>query len=99
MAYFQITYLVFKSHVAISIEKMLGNWKNALKKGESASALLMDFSKAFDTINHNLLLAKIKAYVLSEDALTLIWSYLKNREQRVLINNRASTTKTVAVGV
>ena len=42
--------------------KMLENWKGALDKSESVCALFMDLLKAFDTINHNLLLAKLKSY-------------------------------------
>ena len=79
--------------------KMLENWKSALDKSESVCALFMDLSKAFDTINHDLLLAKLKAYGFSKDALTLMCSYLKDRKQNVVINNSASTTQTVIAGV
>ena len=74
--------------------KMLEN-KSALDKSESVCALFMDLSKAFDTVNHDLLLAKLKAYGFSRKALTLMCSYLKNRRQKVVINNSASTTQTV----
>ena len=63
--------------------KMLENWKSALDKSESVCALFMDLSKAFDTTNHDLLLAKLKACGFSQDALTLMSSYLKNRKQKV----------------
>ena len=78
--------------------KMLENWKSALNN-ESVCALFMDLSKTFDTINQDLLLAKLKAYGFSKDTLTLICSYLKNRKQKVAINNSASTTHTVISGV
>ena len=42
----------------------------------------MDFSKAFDTINHDLLIAKLGAYVFDTASLKLIKSYLTNRRQR-----------------
>ena len=58
--------------------KMLENWKSALGKSESVRALFMDLSKDFDTIIHDLLLAKLKAYVFSKDGLTLMCIYLKN---------------------
>ena len=81
------------------LAKVLENWKSALDKSESVCALFMDLSKAFDTINHDLLLAKLKAYGFSREALTLMCSYLKNRKQKVVINNSASTTQTVIAGV
>ena len=59
----------------------------------------MDLSKAFDTVNHGLLLQKLKAYGFSDDALTLMCTYLKSQKQRVVINNSASITETVIVGV
>ena len=59
----------------------------------------MDLSKAFHTINHDLLLAKLHAYGFSINALNLMCSYLKNRKQRVQINNNFSATKSVIAGI
>ena len=53
----------------------------------------MDLSKAFDSINHDLLLAKLKAYGFSENALKLMCSYLKDQRQAVQINNNFSSYK------
>ena len=61
-----------KSHgTQNSLVVMLEKWKGALDKREYVSALFMDFSKAFDTINHDLLIVKIKAYDFSKQALKL----------------------------
>ena len=46
----------------------------------------MDLSKAFDALNHDLLIAKLHAYDFSEESLQLIKSYLTNRWQRTKIN-------------
>ena len=78
---------------------MLEKWKRALDKGEYVSALFMDLSKAFDTINHDLLIAKLKAYGFSKEALKLMKSYLKNRKQKVQINNKFSSERDVIAGV
>ena len=49
-------------------------WKKVLDDIGYAGAALMDLSKAFDTINHELLKAKLHAYGFSKEALTLIAS-------------------------
>ena len=59
----------------------------------------MNFSKAFDTINHSLLLAKLKAYGFSNQALSLLQSYLCNRFQRDIINGSFSSWNEVITGV
>ena len=51
----------------------------------------MDLSKAFDTINHQLLIANLYAYGFSKDAWELIYSYLTNRWHRTKINVSFST--------
>ena len=53
----------------------------------------MDLSKAFDTINHPLLLVKLHAYGFSKQALAIICIYLPNRKQRIKINNVFSSWK------
>ena len=57
-----------------SLMIMLEKWKNVLDKGEYVCVLFMDLSKAFD---HYLLLAKLRAYGFSNNALNLMGSYLK----------------------
>ena len=59
----------------------------------------MDLSKVFDTINHDLLLAKLHACGFYINALNLTCSFFKKRKQRVQINNNFSTTKTVIAQV
>ena len=76
-----------------SMVAMLEKWKKALDKREYIWVLFMDVSKAFDTKNHDLLLAKLHAYDVSRNALNLMSSYLKNRKRKVQINNNSSATK------
>ena len=59
----------------------------------------MDLSKAFDTINHDLLLAKLHAYGVCENSLKLIMNYLKSRYQRTKINDSFSGWEELLTGV
>ena len=78
---------------------MLEKWRNILDNKGYSGAILMDLSKAFDTINHELLLAKLHAYGFSEQALLILSSYLSNRKQRVKINNTFSSWTDLIQGV
>ena len=51
---------------------LLEKWKSTLDKKEFAGAVLMDLLKAFDTTNHELLIAILNAYGFSEPSLKLI---------------------------
>ena len=76
-----------KNHNAqYSLLKMIETWKKHLDKGEKIGVIPMDLSKAFDTMNHRLLLAKLDAYGFSRTSLKLMQNYLCNRQQRVSTN-------------
>ena len=60
---------------------------------------MMDLSKAFDCVRHDLLIAKLHAYGFSHEASTLINDYLTNRQQRVKVNGSFSSWKNVTRGV
>ena len=59
----------------------------------------MDLSKAFDSIPHDLLIAKMYAYGFSINAVTFFYSYLKRRKQNVKINNTHSVFQVLLSGV
>ena len=59
----------------------------------------MDLSKAFDCLPHDLLIAKLEAYGFSLNSLCLIYSYLKNRMQRVKIGSIKSSQQIVRAGI
>ena len=60
--------------------------------------VLMDLSKAFDTINHDLLITKLHAYGFSKESLKII-SYLSNRWQRTEVNLSFSSWSELILGV
>ena len=70
-----------------------------LDKNGHAWALLMDPSKAFDCLDHDLLIAKLHAYRFSRSALELVYSYLNERKQRVKVNGSFSAWKESTKGV
>ena len=62
-------------YILISMQE---KWKASLGKGEYVAVIFMDLSKAFDTINRDFLMAKLKAYGFSHNAFAFMLSYLKN---------------------
>ena len=60
---------------------------------------LSDLSKAFDCINHELLIAKLHAYGFDNDALKSIYSYLKGKKQRTKINSSYSSIAEILFGL
>ena len=86
-----------------NVQHALLRLKNSLNmnldKHKSIGLLMMDLSKAFDCIPHNLLIAKLHAYGFTRKSLSLIFSYLKGRHQRVKINADYSSWKEILHGV
>ena len=66
---------------------MLELLKEPLDKGKYGGAIFTDLSKAFNALNHDLLITKLQAYGFSGDSLYYIQSYLRNRLQRVNVNS------------
>ena len=75
------------------------NYENVLTVGGTLAALLTDFSKALDCLPHDLLIAKLHAYGIKKGSLKLLFSYLKNRKQRVRLNNTYSEWIDILFGV
>lgn len=67
--------------------------------GQHTDVIYTDFSKAFDKVNHNLLLQKLYLIGFTPNCLNWIKSYLNNRNQRVYFNNTTSRNIIVKSGV
>ena len=61
--------------------------------------IFVDFQKCFDTIDHVILLEKLRRYGITGPALDLLTDYLSNRTQSVRISNCLSTTRPILKGV
>ena len=79
--------------------KLLQAWKEELDKSGFVGTILMDLSKAYECLPHDLLIAKFEAYDIDKSDLNLIRSYLSNRKQRAKINSSYSDSYDLVRGV
>ena len=77
-----------------SLIKMLENYKEALDKVTRS----LDLSKAFDNLNHDLLIAKLEAYGFSATSYSYTRSYLSKRLQKTNVNCNFSLWKEIFLG-
>lgn len=71
----------------------------SIDKKETTCGIFLDFSKAFDTINHEILLMKLHKYGIRGLALDWFKNYLTNRMQFVKINEATPSHKTITCGI
>ena len=71
----------------------------ALNNDDCVVEIFLDFSKAFDAVNHDILLDKLCHYGVRDNALDWFRSYLSGRRQFVTYNGVSSSTKTITCGV
>ena len=79
--------------------RLIEDWKLKLDNDQIVGAVLMDLSKAFDCIPHDLLIAKLSTYGFDYNSLVFIYSYLKRRDQCVRINNVYGSFQRILSGV
>uniref|UniRef100_A0A8C6V2B9 Reverse transcriptase domain-containing protein n=1 Tax=Neogobius melanostomus TaxID=47308 RepID=A0A8C6V2B9_9GOBI len=73
--------------------------KSSLDTGKVVGAVFLDLRKAFDTVNHLVLLSKLKQYNLSINTLSWIKSYLAGRSQCVRVSEAVSPLRECTMGV
>ena len=83
------------SHAIFDVLQILyDNWNNKLYTG----CIVIDFSCAFETIDHEILLQKLEAYGLKRTPLNFFRRYITNRSQTTTVNNFISAKDTVTYG-
>ena len=89
-----------KSHSSYMVLMvMINELTNALENGDYVIGIFLDFSKAFDTVNHEILLDKLYHYGIRDNTLHWFQSYLTERQQFVTYNGVSSNKKTIKCGV
>ena len=81
------------------LTKMVDNWFTAMNNNEIVGTVLLDLSKAFDLINHQILKQKLAAYKFSQSSQKWFNSYLSNRSQQVQVSGKLSKNKEIKAGV
>ena len=71
--------------------RMTKKWRKSFDEGGPFGALLTDFSKAFDCLPHELLIAKLHAYGVDISSLKLLLSYLTKQKRRMKLNGTYSS--------
>ena len=81
------------------LSALLEKWKRSIQSGKTFGALLRDLLKAFDCLNHDLLIAKLNVCGFSLSAARLIHDYLLSRKQRTRKNNSYRTWMKIVFGI
>ena len=78
---------------------MIEKWRQSLDSGGQAAAVLTDLLKAFNCIDHELLISKLNDYGFDNLNFTFIFSYLSERKQRTKINSSFSSWTKILFGL
>ena len=89
-----------KHSTVTALIQMCDEWLENMDNGKLNGVIFLDIKKAFDSINHGILLTKMKIR-FGISSIELMWfeSYLSNREQQCSIKEQLSSRKTITCGV
>ena len=79
--------------------QMANQFLEAMNSSQIIGMVMVDFRKAFDLVDHTLLLEKLRHNKLSEKTINWFSSYLLDRKQKIVINNIDSRIENVLCGV
>ena len=84
---------------SLALIEIIENIQKQLEEGKIVAGLYLDLSKAFDTVDHNILLDKLHHYGIRGQSLTWFQNYLENRQQFTVANNQPSDLRKINYGV
>lgn len=83
----------------MALISLLEKWEKVFDKKGFTGFILVDLRKNYNTINPELLLAKLNTHGVIKQALLIIFSYLNNRKQRVKRNNELNSFSTSRIKI
>ena len=105
--FLELKSLIFESQFGFQKKKstlhslidIVENIRQCIENSKYGCGIFIDLKKAFDTVNHNILLRKLEHYGIRDVELNWFTSYLNDRYQFTFCNNTSSTTQKVLCGV
>ena len=89
-----------KQHsTTLALIEITDNIIKDLEDGKCSAGIFIDFKKAFDTVDHGILLSKLEHYGIRGPALQWLKSYISNRQQFAHVNGKNSTIQNITCGV
>ena len=83
----------------IALQQLCDNLTSKLDKSETICATFIDLAKAFDTVNHNILVKKLPSFGIRGAPAKLLENYLTNRTQITIVNGTKSKSEPITCGV
>ena len=83
----------------LALNTIIDIWRSKLDTKQHVLPVLLDLSKAFDTLDHTLLLLKLKLYGFEKNAINLLTNYLSNRYNITKLYDKTSKKELSTVGV
>ena len=84
---------------ATALTHMCNKWLSSVNESLLNGAVFLDFKKAFDLVNHDLLIKKLRIYSNNESTTSFLSSFLSERKQSVQINGNLSSSRHINKGV
>ena len=82
-----------------TVIELVSETTDAFNKNMFTLGVFLDLSKAFDTVNHDILLSKLKLYGIQDNSLKWFTNYLTNRKQCIAYNNKMTQFRSIACGI
>ncbi len=83
----------------MAVTEIIENIRNEIDKGNSVLSVYLDLSKAFDMVDHNILLEKLEYYGIRGHVKKWFCSYLNNRKLKTYVNSKLSNSENINIGV